>query len=596
MGDRRLRIKQAFEVIKDEQNDVKFERLVCCLLRRMYPNINPMPHVHDLGQDAVASPLTPVRMDDRWFSFAISLDWRLAKLRQDCSRCREEGHTIDVIVFVTSDEVTGNKRKQWKTAIKQDFGWDLEVHDQSFLLNEAMAQENALYVKEFLGIHVPKDLGLQLSSPVLPPHISSVQVVNNLVRDRIEYGVTLRENWKPRQAIDVFRAVLEQCRDSLSDKDRARVHTNLAAAQAEIGNFDEAQENLDKAKALRPKDVRVHSNLAILQMARGDYPAARRVLESAFRKVKPDARANAVYANVLWALREDKKALRRAEMAIKADRSISQSHVVRGLILRFRGELDAALKEFEDAELDPNNYFVRGLKLETLAHLMTKGQASADLDELDRESANWLHEISRIGTPPPKSLEPARAVLFSARGLILMLKGKLDEAAAAFQAALEYKEEPAGHQNLGMVYLAQEKKDEADTEFRKGVALGAKDVFLQHNIAFHCLDRFQDGGFKEAALLEEAKQYFATVKEQLPDDPETALLEAAVIHADSEYRQDDMGIGKAKALLDRVVLDKDCPQDLSKRAFSNLRALEKLERHLEENRRRQWRLKHQPRR
>ncbi len=61
-GQRRRDIKRALDGIKEDGNGLLFERLAVRLLKRSYPNINPLPPNDDLGQDAVASPLMPARL------------------------------------------------------------------------------------------------------------------------------------------------------------------------------------------------------------------------------------------------------------------------------------------------------------------------------------------------------------------------------------------------------------------------------------------------------------------------------------------------------------------------------------------------------
>lgn len=584
-GQRKRDIEAAFCAIKAEGFDQRFESIVCRLLRRIYPNINPTPPKHDLGQDATASPLVPVRMSDRWYSFSISLTSRYAKLEADCRRCAEARHNIDVMVFVTWESVTGRTRKTWTERVGTDFGWNLEIYDQQFLLMEAEAPENEGYVADLLGVGTTT-LYLPALRPALPANILVSEVVSKLARQSIKRGIELRESWHPAAAIEVFASTLQDCSSQLSDADVARIHTNLGAAYRDLGDDVQAENHLEAARALAPEDMRVRTNLALLALAKKQYGKALEIMEEGLRELGDSAYALNVSANALWDLGRDDEAMERVDKAIRLDPAIGPPHVLRGLILRLRGDIDQALVEFTLAvELDSKDLFAQGVRIETAAHLALNAHATVDVDDLDRSSAIWVHELEKAGSPLPVSLHGAAAAAYSARGLTSALKRDWSQAVPAFQKAAAYSDSPIFHQNLAVTYAKAGLIEEAAREFRVARDGGIDNCSLLHDLASTDIILLEEQQGKDTGLLAEAKECLQYLKEQEPDERGTWYLEARVVIAESKCECDDMGLGRAKALLLRVITDPGFTTEQAIGAALQLQEAERVERCVEESKR-----------
>lgn len=410
--------------------------------------------------------------------------------------------------------------------------------------------------------------------------------VNKLISKNIELAVKQYESNNLNGALLELKDILSIHKKNLSNADLARVHTIIASVYLELYSFDESEEHLRIALKLKPKDIRLHTNLSTLYNARSDYQTAREILEKAFNKMKPNARALSLYSNILFALGEDEAAKEQAQHAIDSDYNIAQGHLVKGLVLRGQAVFDEALTELEIAcELDSKYYFAQGIRLETLALLAANDLSPVDVEDIDKKCFAILYEIDQMPKPLPRYIIIAQAVLYSAQGLVLSARNMWDSAADAFLKQLEIGDDSIGRQNLGMAYINLRKYDKADVEFRKAVELGNCEPFVYNNIAARCLNLFQEKGFSDESLLNEAKEFFNRYKAALPDDIETGFLEANIVLVESEYKRSDMGIGKAKSLLDIVIRDIECPEDLSILACKHYMQAEELEKKIENSRR-----------
>lgn len=104
-----------------------FERLCSVLLAGLgYPQLDPLGGTGDKGRDAV------IRSDDAGrsivFAYTVREDWRV-KLKGDCNRINDVGHSLDVLVFVCTEALSASD-KDWAIAmVKETFGWELDLFD-----------------------------------------------------------------------------------------------------------------------------------------------------------------------------------------------------------------------------------------------------------------------------------------------------------------------------------------------------------------------------------------------------------------------------------------------------------------------------------
>jgi hypothetical protein len=134
----------------------KFERFTRELLRReLYPGLNPTSPSHDLGEDARTEITTIFMHHGLKVSLAISQTTKLNKIRDDCETCKQTGRVIDVMVYVTDEDIQTDTEEKWRKEIKSDFGWDLEIRTLSWLAQAASKPEYESFVDDYLNVPPP---------------------------------------------------------------------------------------------------------------------------------------------------------------------------------------------------------------------------------------------------------------------------------------------------------------------------------------------------------------------------------------------------------------------------------------------------------
>lgn len=84
----------------------------------------------------------------------------------------------------------------------------------------------------------------------------------------LNFGRTAEDLWRTDEALRAYNRAMSQC-----TRDSTRVHIlgNLAALNIDIGNYEKAQEWVEKALKLDPANSGALSNLGFCQLARGDW-------------------------------------------------------------------------------------------------------------------------------------------------------------------------------------------------------------------------------------------------------------------------------------------------------------------------------------
>ncbi|HTH11204.1 MAG TPA: restriction endonuclease, partial [Acidovorax sp.] len=105
----------------------QFERLCSALLAGAgYSTIDPLGGTGDEGRDAI------IRADSAGrticFAYTVRTDWRI-KLRSDCKRVNEAGHTPDIFVFACTEAIAARDKDAAVQMVQEDFGWRLDLFD-----------------------------------------------------------------------------------------------------------------------------------------------------------------------------------------------------------------------------------------------------------------------------------------------------------------------------------------------------------------------------------------------------------------------------------------------------------------------------------
>jgi hypothetical protein len=138
----------------------QFEHFAVQLLRReLYPGLNPTSISNDLGEDARTESSQLFLHDGKYISVACAKTLDLDKVRSDCQRCIETGHTINTLVCVGANSSQTGTMERWKSTLKDEMGdalqWELEFITMDWIAPAASALDNADLVDEHLHIPPP---------------------------------------------------------------------------------------------------------------------------------------------------------------------------------------------------------------------------------------------------------------------------------------------------------------------------------------------------------------------------------------------------------------------------------------------------------
>lgn len=177
---------------------VAFEKLCCDLLALYggYQGIVPQGVGRiDGGKDAIlvrrdSEDVTVVRQKVV-FHFSLRKHYE-RKLWEDLCKARARGIPADLVVFLTSREVTPSARDKLQSDAKAEFGWTIEIHDQQWL-RVALEGEFQRLRKQYLGIdydpRVFHDLESLLDLPERHPNREDLEqgayYRNEALHDRI---------------------------------------------------------------------------------------------------------------------------------------------------------------------------------------------------------------------------------------------------------------------------------------------------------------------------------------------------------------------------------------------------------------------------
>ena len=134
----------------------QFERLCTDLLSQSgFPNIEPIGGSSDGGRDALHVSRTNPE-DVTIFAYSVRSDWRTKLLAEDCKRIKEEQHKLSRVVFACTSSITAGQRDSVIQAVRDEFGWELELFDIERLrsrlageLRHLIAQHPAIFVPPF---------------------------------------------------------------------------------------------------------------------------------------------------------------------------------------------------------------------------------------------------------------------------------------------------------------------------------------------------------------------------------------------------------------------------------------------------------------
>ncbi len=284
---------------------------------------------------------------------------------------------------------------------------------------------------------------------------------------------------QPDRAQEVFTSLREALRESgsgdahvasaVSGGDLPEILNNLALAKARLGDASGAQTDLQRAADLDPDEDDYPFNLGLLALEANDPGNAAGYFREASEREPDNAEDRAL---LIFSL---EKAARKQE-ADQERISATEAFGPNGLpavhldakadalthMARVKTELDATelrqeIKMAEIASVNPSGPMVNSAE----AHIQQARQemAAGHPDAAERE---FHAALALNGTSPAAH-----------RGLadIARRQGKLDEAVAQLQAALQARDSPVTRLTLARIYLEQKKPDLASAELQHALKL-----------------------------------------------------------------------------------------------------------------------------
>src|SRR5271154_5972991 len=284
---------------------------------------------------------------------------------------------------------------------------------------------------------------------------------------------------QPDRAQEVFTSLREALRESgsgdahiagaVSGGDLPEILNNLALAKARLGDASGAQTDLQRAADLDPDEDDYPFNLGLLALQANDPGnAAGYFREAAEREPdNPEDRALLIFSldKAGRKLEADQERIAATEAfgpgglpALHLDSNTDTlTHMARVKTELDATELRQEIKMAEIASVNPSGPIVNSAE----AHIQQARQemSAGHLDAAEREFHAAL------------ALNGASSAAHRGLADIARRQGKLDEAVAQLQAALQARDSPVTRLTLARIYLEQKKPDQARAELQHALKL-----------------------------------------------------------------------------------------------------------------------------
>ncbi|MCY3553615.1 MAG: TIR domain-containing protein [Candidatus Poribacteria bacterium] len=120
-----MAVNPTISCLQEVTDHFEFERLCSALMSlEGYSSIEPLGGSQDKGRDAIyvnASNQTTI------FAYSVNKGWRV-KLTEDAEKVHKHGHACNQFVFITTSKITAPQRDEAVAYIKNEFGWQLQLH------------------------------------------------------------------------------------------------------------------------------------------------------------------------------------------------------------------------------------------------------------------------------------------------------------------------------------------------------------------------------------------------------------------------------------------------------------------------------------
>lgn len=265
------------------------------------------------------------------------------------------------------------------------------------------------------------------------------------------------------------------CRHALTMENSAAFHTTLGNILLEQQQREEARNEFEKALAINPQYAPAHYDLGLLSYNQGDLPLA---LEHYRRAIAANPQHTEALNNIGFVLMqqgEQQQALSHFEHAIKIHPEFSDYRYNMGIIYRDQQQPDKAESCFRKclkySPDDPDAHF-------QLGKLLQDAGALPEAKEHYEQALNANPDFAEVHFPLAE---------------LLLNLAKYPEAEEHYYQAMEHAVlQPEIINGYGRSLMAQDKNDEALTQFRRVLALGGMYDIANYNmgIAYEKLNEY----------------------------------------------------------------------------------------------------------
>jgi tetratricopeptide (TPR) repeat protein len=318
---------------------------------------------------------------------------------------------------------------------------------------------------------------------------------------RRSYSEVLMANGRPEAAREQLKKILA------ADPQDGPTYLRLGQLDRQTGKFDEARQELDRARTLLPDNPEVPYQQALLEESTGNPDKAAAIVQDLLKKSeKPDgqyslgeANNRAIFLERLGSIYREQEKYDEALDTFKKILLLGKNQAPRGegLIietLRLAHKPDAALKRAEEAvKKYPED---RSLKMLEASLLGEQGQVDKAIQEL---------QGLLDGTPGDRDTQLVIAQIYSQAK-------RYPEAETAAKKALALSTDPDDQVRpifiLGSIYEREKKYDLAEEQFKKVLAVDPLNSAAANYLGYMLADR--------GVRLEESVQY---IEKALETDP-----------------------------------------------------------------------------
>ncbi len=176
----RVAIEHALDAVASDEGGMRFQGLAVVLGKLRWPELIACERKKDLGLDAHAPAI--LSSLQKGMGLCSSITPELKKIQADAERAKPHFKDLQILVFVTSGQVTNYTVEQWQAEIKKEYGWDLIVMSREEIITTLQMPSNVGLCAEHLGIAVP------------PPE----PTVESLVQNALAANGEIIANWSRR--------------------------------------------------------------------------------------------------------------------------------------------------------------------------------------------------------------------------------------------------------------------------------------------------------------------------------------------------------------------------------------------------------------